>query len=190
MTAMFQRWVLFVLICAALLGAPARAMTMDQFARMKFDDEASYVAVLVEGSAKYLRQQGKNADADRLIQLFMQKGKGSGTDQFAMNVKDAYAQNMHNQINPNNRVTPLLIEDAMSKTLKNNGMDVPSKYLLTLYKNFKPSVMSKLQAAAAAEESDTNYPAQDAPAPKATTNAAPAKTNWFDAPVPVTPAAP
>ncbi len=128
-----------VLFLAAMgLSTAARAMTIHDFGRMNNDDEATYVALLIEGSAKKLKAEGKTDQATELIAYFKVPGKFGGVQQFAAQVEAVDALNKRNAINPNNRVPEYQIEDAMELTLKDKGFIVPAKYLLALNRGFVP----------------------------------------------------
>ena len=114
-------------------------MTIDNFARLNMDDEATYVALMVSSSAKMLRSQGKPDLADKAVALFKDSGKSGGVNQFAMNLKAAHNRNNMNATNPNNRTPDLQVEDAMAATLKDNGIMVPVSFLLTVHREFQPS---------------------------------------------------
>jgi len=114
-------------------------MTIENFARLTLDDEASYVTLLVTRSAHMLRTQGKPDMADKAVALFKDPSKSGGVTQLAMNLKAVNNQNNLHATNPNNRVPELQIEDAMAATLKANGIIVPVSFLLSCQKEFKPS---------------------------------------------------
>jgi len=124
---------------APFLTVEAKAMSLDDFARMNFDDEATYVALLVEGSAKMLKANGQPDQARKAITLFHDSSKNGGVAQLASNLKTINALNKRNAINPNNRAPVYQIEDAMELTLKDAGIIVPTSYLLSINQNFRPS---------------------------------------------------
>ena len=108
---------------------PAQAMTLEAFGRMNNDDEASYIALLVESSSKMLRANGQAAQADKAIALFNDPSPHGGVSQLGSNLKTMYGLNNRNSTNPNNRAPVYQIEDAVSLTLKNAGIIVPVSYL-------------------------------------------------------------
>jgi hypothetical protein len=128
----------FVLV-SFLCASDARAMAILEFARMNLDDQATYVAALVEGSAKMLRADGHPDQAQKVIDLFKNSTKQGGVNQLAMKLKELHAENDHNAINPNNRAHVYDVEDAMAATLHENGIEVPVKYLETINRNFAPA---------------------------------------------------
>ena len=121
----------------------ARAMSIHDFGKMNNDDEATYVALLVEGSAEMLRAHGQPEQARKVIAFFKESGKDGGVQQFASNLKMVDALNKRNSINPNNRAPVYQVEDAMELTLKDDGIIVPASYLLTINKDFRPSGPSR-----------------------------------------------
>jgi hypothetical protein len=128
-----------VLISVAIfppVGAPA--MTLEDFGRMNNDDEATYVALLVEASAQMLKAQGQNDQAAKTLAFFKEPGKFGGAQQLASHVQAMFATNKLRATNPNNRVSDYQIEDAMEATLREQGIVVPAKYLLARGKDFHP----------------------------------------------------
>jgi hypothetical protein len=128
-----------IFLMALLISGNAPAMTLDNFARLNMDDEATYVTMMVESSAKMLRQQGKADQADKALALFRDSSKKGGVNQLAINLKLANNTNNFNAINPNNRTAMLSVEDAMARTLRENGIDVPVSFLLGVQKDFHPT---------------------------------------------------
>jgi len=126
-------------LMALLISGDASAMTLDNFARLNMDDEATYVTLMVESSAKMLRQNGKPDQADKILAFFHDSTKNGGVSQLATNLKLANNTNNFNAINPNNRTAMLSVEDAMARTLKDNGIDVPVSFLLGVQKDFHPT---------------------------------------------------
>ena len=124
---------------APCLTGGASAMSVEDFARMNADDEATYVAILVEASAKMLKANGQPDQARKAISLFKDSSKNGGVPQLASNLKMINALNKRNAINPNNRVPVYQVEDAMELTFKDEGIIVPTSYLLTISKDFRPS---------------------------------------------------
>jgi hypothetical protein len=134
--------VALISLASCLTGA-AKAMSIHDFGKMNNDDEATYVALLVEGSAEMLRAHGQPEQARKVIAFFKESGKDGGVQQFASNLKMVDALNKRNSINPNNRAPVYQVEDAMELTLKDDGIIVPASYLLTINKDFRPSGPSR-----------------------------------------------
>ena len=128
-----------LLLVSALGSGCSRAMSFDDFHRMNDDDDATYVTNLVEGAAKMLRANGQPDQALKVVALFKDSSKQGGVNQLAMHIKDMYALNNLHAINPNNRAHIYEVEDAMARTLKDNGIIVPVSYLLTINENFQTS---------------------------------------------------
>ena len=137
------------LVAAALVlllsPRPAPAMTFLDFAKMNDDDEATYVAELIEGTVQYLRAHGQPDQATKTLALFKSTGPNSGVHQLADEVKRLNALNSKNATNPNNRVPVYDVEDAMATTLKDNDIVVSVQDLRAINKNFKPAGPSRHQ---------------------------------------------
>jgi hypothetical protein len=125
---------LWSLPCAGSAGA----MSIESFARMNDDDDATLVTLLVEGAAKTLREQGKPEEALKAINLFKDSSKEGGLNQLVLNLKTLNALNNRNAIKPANRVTALDVEDALALTLKDNGLLVSADILRRIDANFTP----------------------------------------------------
>jgi len=130
---------LAVMTVAFLLGNRASAMTIEDFGRMNNDDEAGFVTALVEASSKMLKAHGRPDQAAQVISFFKMPGEHGGVYQFADHMKAAFALNKRNAINPNNRIAPLQVEDAMASTLKSIDIIVPAPYLIASGKSFAPT---------------------------------------------------
>jgi len=117
----------------------AKALSMDDFARLNNDDEASYVALLIESAAQLLKAQGHPDLADKAIALFKVPGKNGGVAQFASNLRMLHGLNTRNALNPNNRAPVYRVEDAMALTLKDDGIIVSAKDLVDAGNTFQPS---------------------------------------------------
>jgi len=128
---------LAALLLALCLAPGARAMSLHDFGKMNDDDDAGYVALLVEKSAEYLKAQGHPDQAQQLIAFFKTPGRDGGTFRLADQLKQAYQFNTLHATNPNNRVPERQVEDALSITLSAQGFTVPAKYLLTAGKSFR-----------------------------------------------------
>jgi hypothetical protein len=127
-----------VLLLSVLGSGCARALSFHDFIRMNDDDDATYVTAMVEGVAKMLRAKGQPDQARKLIAFFKDSSKQGGVNQLAMNMKAMNGLNNRNAINPNNRAHVYEVEDAMARTLKDNGIIVPAGYLLAINQNFQP----------------------------------------------------
>lgn len=127
------------IVMANLLGA-GRAPAMDilRFARLNLDDQATYVSQLVAASAGMLRTNGQPGQADKAIALFKDSTSHGGVSQLAENLKTLQAENIRNETNPNNRKPAYDVEAALQRTLRQNGVDVPLKFLEGVNRNFQP----------------------------------------------------
>jgi hypothetical protein len=129
---------LSVALLNLLFSDTTRAMAILDFGKMNLDDESTYVASLVAGTAKLLKAQGKSIQAQKAIDLFKDSSKEGGVNQFILNLKALNAQNDRNATNAKNMVPIYEVEDAMQLTLKDHGIDVPVRDLLTINQNFTP----------------------------------------------------
>jgi hypothetical protein len=131
-------WAFAWLSIVAFFTPNARAMTLESFGRMNNDDEATYVALLIDAAERMLKQQGHPDQAAKTEAFFRETGKDGGVQQLAAHLQSMNAVNKRNAINPNNRVPPYQIEDAMELTLKSQEIEVPAKVLLASGKDFHP----------------------------------------------------
>ncbi len=114
-------------------------MPILNFAKMKKPDQATYIDNMVEGAAKILKDQGHPDESQKLLDLFGNATPDGGVNQFVLSLKAADAENRHNAINPNNRVKPLQVEDAMEHMLKDHDILIPAKTLMAINQNFMPA---------------------------------------------------
>ena len=135
----FKLWATFALLSLApWFSSHSGAMTILAFGKMNDDDEATFVTLLVEGSAKMFKDQGQPDQAAKVIAFFKVPGRDGGVYKLGDQIKQAYAANVKNGTNPNNRTPDLLVEDAMAATLRDRGLPVPAKYLIAVGKDFHP----------------------------------------------------
>jgi hypothetical protein len=133
------KWAVAIISLGSCLTGYAQAMSFDEFARLNNDDEAGYVAFLLEASAQMLKAKGLPDQASKAISYFNDSSHTGGVHELASNIKMLYGLNNRNAINPNNRAPTYQVEDALALTLKEDGIIVPTSYLLTASKNFQPS---------------------------------------------------
>jgi hypothetical protein len=117
-------------VLALMFPTFARAMPIPQFDKMAKPDRTEYVVDLIYGAADGLKQHGHADIAEKLLNLF---DKGDGSADFSKNLTA-----LRTAPAPNNQA-PFEVEDAFSLTLKNNGIAVPLKFLLSVNKDFQPS---------------------------------------------------
>ena len=130
---------LAISLVSLLCSVHAPAMSIYLFVKMKSPDQATYIDNMVEGAAKILKDQGHPDQAKKLMDLFYDSSKQGGVNQFVTNLKAVDAENRKNAINPNNRKDVLQVEDAMSRTLKDNGIIILAKQLLPINQTFMPA---------------------------------------------------
>jgi hypothetical protein len=139
------RLIVALLLIAPTLTGNAKAMLFEDFARMNNDDEAAYVALLVESASKMLKASGKPDQASKVISFFKDSSKNGGVRQFAYHLKMMNVLNTRNANNPNNRVPVYQVEDAMESALRDDEIIVPAKYLLASSQDFHPSGLPRQQ---------------------------------------------
>jgi len=132
------KFAVILMLLSPFLGTGTHAMTIEDFGRMNNDDEATYVTMLIEASAKMLRTHGQPDQASQVIAYFKVPGKFGGVQEFAASLRTFYGLNKKNATNPNNRATVYQVEDAMASTLNEKGFTVPARYLLEISKDFRP----------------------------------------------------
>jgi len=130
---------LAILFLTLACSVPVPAMQILYFAKMKKPDQATYIDNMVEGAAKILKDEGHPDEAQKIIDLFGNATPDGGVNQFVLNLKAADLENRHNAINPNNRHPVLQVEDAMEHMLKDHGILIPAKTLMTINQNFMPA---------------------------------------------------
>lgn len=114
-------------------------MSVRDFAVMNIDNQSTYVSLLVEGVATFLKSHSQPEQAQKAIFFFRDVSKNGGVSQLASELKQLNALNNLSATNPNNRAHVYEVEDAMEIILRDKGIIVPLGYLLTINKNFTPS---------------------------------------------------
>ena len=128
-----------LLLFAACGSGDAKAMSIDDFANMTDDDEATYVTLLVDASAQLLKTGGQPDQARKAVDLFHDTGKNGGVSQLAANLKMMNNLNLRNASSTHSRGPAYQVEDAVALTLKDAGIIVPANALLKAGKDFSPS---------------------------------------------------
>jgi len=113
-------------------------MSIRDFAAMNIDNQSTYVSLLVDGAATFLKAHAQPEQAKKAISFFKDSSKEGGVHQLASELKQLNAMNNLNATNPNNRAHVYEIEDAMEIILKDKGIIVPLSYLRTINKDFSP----------------------------------------------------
>jgi hypothetical protein len=125
-----------VAIVALVLSTVSQAMPISQFDKMQRSDRELYVGRLLDGTAESLKAHGHEDQAQEVLNFFNDRTEQGGIQRLEMNLK-AFRQ--IGRQNVNNTQPVYQVEDAFALTLKNQGIDVPVSFLLTINKNFKPS---------------------------------------------------
>ena len=128
-----------VLSLAMLFTPAANAMQTQQFEKMDPNDQASYIIAMVKGTHDDLEAQGNKAQADQLINFFLDKSDQGGDHQFDIWLEKAKLQNQQDAANPNNQKPPVEVEHAMEVVLLKDGITtVPVTRLFEFTKSFQP----------------------------------------------------
>ena len=129
-----------ILSAAMLLGSAAQAMQIQQFDKMADADQDEYVADLVIGAQKVLRDTGKPDLAERVHKLFTTKDPESnisiGMGEFELALAKARVADLE-RIAKNPNVTRIEVEHVIILTLQKNGIELP-KTFMSVGNNFKP----------------------------------------------------
>ncbi len=138
----FNRLLAVTFLATNLLftGAVAQAMEIRQFDKMADQDQGEYVGLLVEGAEQVLIDDGRTDLQQEAHKLFSTTLPGDkmtvGLGEFERNLallRVADAENA--QKNPKD--PRIEVEDAMSVTLKKNGIQLPDSFY-TIASGFKP----------------------------------------------------
>ena len=79
---MNPRLILILLLIGLLSTTHASAISIYLFAKMKNDDQATYITTMVEGAAKLLKDKGQPDQAQKTLDLFGDASKSGGINQF------------------------------------------------------------------------------------------------------------
>jgi hypothetical protein len=94
---------------------------------------------LLDGTVVSLKAHGHEGQAQQVLNFFADRTEVGGIQRLEMNLKAFRQLGRDNKDNLNNTQPVYQVEDAFALTLKNQGIDVPVSFLLTINKNFKPS---------------------------------------------------
>ena len=121
-----------LLSAAMLLPNMAQAMEIRQYDKMASDDQAEYVADLVEGAEKVLTSIGNSDQAARVSKLFttnLGNDKISiGSAEFNRNLALARVTDAE-RVAKDPNAHRLEVEDAMLVTLKKNNIPLPPEFI-------------------------------------------------------------
>lgn len=155
------RYAIFVLL--SVLPASAPAMGIETFGKMTQDDQSTYLAALVGGTADQLRAQGKGDQADKAVAFFKDSSKEGGVNQFVLELKYLYGQNKRAITNSRTQGGRLYeVEDALSRVLSDKGIVVTVDSLQQIGRSFTPTGRKLQQAIKPEPATETN---QDQPQP-------------------------
>lgn len=140
-----KKYLSAILLSVSMLFASlAPAMQIQQFDKMSDRDQGDYIAQLVIGAQKLLKDQGQADLAEKVRSLFTTKDQGDqisiGMAEFELNLARARVADAK-RIKNDPTARRLEVEDAMIVTLRKNGIELPPSFL-TVASNFKPASSS------------------------------------------------
>lgn len=122
-----------------------RAMEIQQFDKMADADQDEYVADLVLGAQKVLRDEGRMELAEQVHKLFTTNDPAGdvsiGMTHFEITLAKARVADLE-RIGKDPHARRLEVEDAMIVTLKKNGIQLPRTFL-TVNNNFRARLPMK-----------------------------------------------
>jgi hypothetical protein len=128
------------LATAMLFTGTAEAMQIQQYDKMSIEDRGEYVADLIIGAQKVLRDEGRPDLAEKVHTLFNTRlgdDKNSvGMVEFEKNLARARLADVRN-IEKNPKADRIEVEDAMAVTLEANGIKLPDSFF-TVASGFQP----------------------------------------------------
>ena len=128
-----------------LVAATAQAMEIRQFDKMADSDQDEYVADLILGAQKILRDLGKADLAEKVHKLFTEKdpqaGVPAGAIQFDLSLAKARVADLE-RIKKDANATRLEVEHAMLVVLKRNDIALPQGFM-HVADSFRPKLPSK-----------------------------------------------
>jgi hypothetical protein len=127
------------LFAALLFSSPVSATQISDFDSMSRQEQNDFVNFLVEGTYKTLCSEGKPDQAQKLRNLFKDKGKKGGSEELEKNLAIIRQVNDKNAQDPDNKNAPFDVEAVMAVTMDNNGISVPTKMVREIGKDFKPA---------------------------------------------------
>ena len=134
-----------ILSAAWIFSGAAQAMPIQQFDKMADRDQDEYVATLVVGAQKVLREDGKTDLAEQVHVLFTKKdpqGEAStGMLQFDLLLDRARLADLE-RLKKDPKATRLEVEHAMILTLQKNNIALPQSFM-HVADQFKPKLPPK-----------------------------------------------
>lgn len=139
-------------ICtAALLGLlivssnGARAMPIVEYDKMAVSDQSDFIAALIEGVQQLLLKRAQNGDAAKVHTLFTEIKPGN-TIPTGMQEFETYLANVRvldaERYARSHDVARLEVEQAMTLTLRRNGVSVPPGFM-DVADGFRPKLPLK-----------------------------------------------
>jgi hypothetical protein len=144
-----------------LLLTTAQAMEIQNFDKMAEDDQAEYVADLIQGSEDVLHDAGKRDQAEKLRHLFADIATGDqispGVAESNVNLAGVRAAEVSRQ-KRDPKLRHLEVEDAFNATAEDHGIQLPEAFK-TVGAHFHPQHAPK---DAVAGNSDAPHPPKSA----------------------------
>ena len=136
-----------LLASTLFFSGPLQAMTFQQYDKMSDDNQAEYVAALIQVAEKTLTDDSRSNDAAKVSKVFTTNDPGDkisiGMTEFMRNLALARVADVKRAAqNPSGE--RLEVEHAMIVTLKRNGIILPKSFM------------------AAAKQLETRFPAPNA----------------------------
>lgn len=138
---------LATLLSVAILSAgSAQAMQIQQFDKMAQDDRAEYVSEVISGAEKFLTDEGRTDQAEKVENLFTTNAPDANTsigmNDFMITLAKARLADAQRALQDPN-AKRVQVEDAMAVMLKNlHGIDLPKSFF-TVADDFKPKLPSQ-----------------------------------------------
>ena len=142
----FKQLLTTTFMTAAMLftGAVAQAMPFQQFDHMAARDRQDYMNFLPKAAETILRQQGRDADATKVHQLFNEIHPGSqlplGEAEFEMNLDNVRVRDAQKAAQDHD-APRAQVESALALTLSKNGIQITPDFVkdfVQMASTFKP----------------------------------------------------
>jgi len=130
----------FAMLLSGSLVVSTHAMEIQKFDKMSDKDQDEYVAELIIGAQRVLREEGKEDLAEQVHKLFTtedpQGEASTGMLQFDLLLDRARVADLE-RLKKDPKAPRLEVEHAIILTLKKNGIELP-KTFMAVGNNFKP----------------------------------------------------
>ena len=134
-----------LLFGAVAVSGPAQAMEIQKFDKLADDDQAEYVADLIQGSENLLNNVGQHDQAEKLRHLFVDVAPGDkvslGMAELHVNLAGVRAAEVSRQAR-DTKLRHLDVEDAFKATAEDHGISLPVT-ILNVNSKFRPKLPSR-----------------------------------------------